>query len=144
MEGCSPVDHEVVGHILTGPCVLPAGSGLDISASKLPGLDSFWTEDVSVDLFEFVPLKVGSLRIEGVCWAAVIEARNGFHERSASSVGFSSLLVVLIGLVGAVTGVGLVRPLSEWDRRDSAPSRGREGYIVSPKRGERVVDVIGG
>ncbi len=74
----------------------------------------------------------------------MIEARNGFHERSASDVGSSWSLLLLIGLVGAVTGVGLVRPLSVWDRQDSVPSRSREGYVVLPKSGERVVDVIGG
>ncbi len=74
----------------------------------------------------------------------MIEVRNGFRERSVSGVGSSLLLSSWIGLVGAVTGVGLVRPLSERDWWDSVPSRDREGYRVSPKSGERVVDIVGG
>ncbi len=74
----------------------------------------------------------------------MIEARNGFRKRSASGVASSLLLLSSIGLVGAVTGVGLVRPLSVWDWRDSVPSRGREGYRVLPKSGERVADIVCG
>ncbi len=128
MEGSSPVDRKEVVHVLPAPSVLPVCPGLNICSSKLPGLDLFWTEDVSVDLYECVPLVVGSLRVEGVCCAAMIEARNGFRERSVSGVGSSLSLSSLIGLVGAVTGVGLIWPLPKWDRRDSVPSRGREGY----------------
>ncbi len=75
----------------------------------------------------------------------MIEVRNGFRKHNASGVAsLSSSSSDLIGLVGAVTGVGLIRPLSVWDRRDSVPSRGREGYVVSLKSSERVVDVVGG
>ncbi len=74
----------------------------------------------------------------------MIEARKGFLNPSASGVVSSLSLSAPIGLVGAVTGVGLVWPLSERDWRDVAPSRGREGYVVSPKSGERVGAVVGG
>ncbi len=73
----------------------------------------------------------------------MIEAQNGFRDWNIG-VGSSLSLLSSIGLVGAVTGVRLVRPLSERDRRDSVPSHGREGYVVSPKSGERVSAVIGG
>ncbi len=73
----------------------------------------------------------------------MIEARNGFRDRSANGVG-SSLSLLSTRLIGAVTAVGLVRPLSEWDSRDSVPSHGREGYVVSPKSGKRVADIVGG
>ncbi len=144
VEGCSPAGGEEVVHVLPGPSVLPVCPGLDVCPSKLPRLDSFWTKDVSVNLYEHVPLVVGPLRVEGVGRCAMIEARNGFLKPSASSVGASLLLSSSIGLVGAVTGVGLIRPLSERDWWDSVPSRGREGYHVSPKSGERVVDVVRG
>ncbi len=128
MEHCSPVGGEVVFHILTRPCVVPASPGLDVGSSKLPGFDLFQTEDVSVDLFECVPLVIGTLPVERVCVLAMIEVRKGFLDPSAS--GFVSPLSssAPIGLVGAVTGVGLVWPLPEWDWRDITPSRGREGY----------------
>ncbi len=48
----------------------------------------------------------------------------------------------MIGLVSAVTAAGLVGPLSERDWQDIVPSRGREGYVVSPKSSERVVVVV--
>ncbi len=144
VEGHSPVRCEVVLHVLTGSCVLPAGSGFDVRSSKLPGFDSLWTEDVSVDLFECVPLEVGPFPVEGVRRLAMIEARNGFLDPSASRVCSSLELSVLSGLVGAVTGVGLVWPLPKWDWRDIAPSLGREGYVVPPKSSERVgVTVVG-
>ncbi len=136
-KGGSPVCCKEVLHVFPGSSVLPACPGLDVRSSKLPCFDSFWTEDVSVDLLECIPLVVWPLRVEGVCCAAMIEARNGFHEHNASGVGSSLSSSLLIGLVGAVTGVGLVRPLSEWDRRDSVPSRGREGYVVLPKSSKR-------
>ncbi len=144
VEGRSPACGKEVVHVLAAPPVLPVCPCLDVCPSKLPCLDSFGTEDVSVNLYECVPLVVRSLCIEGVCWAAMIEARNGFLERSTNGVGSSSSLSSPIGLVGAVTGIGLVRPLSEWDWWDLVPSRGREGYCVLPKSGERVMDVIGG
>ncbi len=131
VEGRSSTGGEEVIHVLPRPSVLPVCPGLNVCSSKLPCLDSFWTEDLSVDLFERVPLVVGPLRVEGVCRCAMIEP-------SASGVGASLLLLSSIGLCGAVTGVGLIRPLPEWDRRDPVSSRGREGYCVSPKRGERV------
>ncbi len=71
----------------------------------------------------------------------MIEARNGFRDWNVR-VGSSSLLP--IGLVGAVTGIRVVQPLSKWDWQDSVPSRGREGYVVSLKSGERVVDAVAG
>ncbi len=71
----------------------------------------------------------------------MIEARNGFCKWSASGVGSSLSLSSPIRLVGAITGIGLVRPLSEWDRWYSVFSRGREEYCVLPKSGERVWDV---
>ncbi len=141
MKGHSSVGGEVVIHVLARSSMLPARSGLDIRLSKLPCFDSLRTEDVSVNLFECIPLVVRSLRVEGVCCAAMIEARNGFRDRNIS-VGSSLLLP--IGLVGAVTAVGLVRPLSKWDRRDSVPSRGREGYVVLPKSSERVSAAVAG
>ncbi len=119
--------------------MLPGSSGLNVRSSKLPCFDSLRTEDVSVNLFECVPLVVGSFDVEGVCWATMIKAQNGFRDWNVGGGSSSS-----IGLVGAVTGVGLIRPLSEWDRRDLVPSRGREGYVVSPKSGERVADTVGG
>ncbi len=73
----------------------------------------------------------------------MIKAGNGFHERNIVGVASSLSLFVPIRLVGAVTGVGLAGPLSIRDRRDLVPSRGREGYVVSPKSGERVVDIVG-
>ncbi len=144
MEGRSPVGREVVFHVLACSCMVPAGSGLDVGSSKLPRLDSFRTEDVSVDLFECVPLVVGPLPVEGVRELAMIEARKGFLDPSASGVISSLSLSAPIGLVGAVTGVGLVWPLPEWDWRDVAPSLSREGYRVSPKSGERVIAVVAG
>ncbi len=143
VEWCSPAGGKEVVHVLARSLVLPVCPGLNVRSTELPCLDPFWAEDVSVDLYELVPLVIGSLPVEGVCQCAMIEARNGFRERSASGVGSSGSLSFLIGLVGAVTGIGLVQPLSEWDRRDSVPSHGREGYCVSPKSGKRVVDVVG-
>ncbi len=142
VEGHSPAGGKEVVHVFSRSLMLPVCPGLDVGSSKLPCFDSFRTEDVSVNLFECVPLVVGPFRVEGVCRAAMIEARNGFRERSAS--GVCSSWSVMIGLVGAVTSVGLVGPLSEWDSRDSVPSLGREGYVVSPKSGERVGAAIGG
>ncbi len=75
---------------------------------------------------------------------AMIEARKGFLDPSASRVASSLSLSAPIGLVGAVTGVGLVWPLPEWDCRDVAPSLGREGYVVSLKSSERVGAAVGG
>ncbi len=143
VEWCSPVGGEVVLYVLVRSPVLPACPGLDVRSPKLPCFDLFWTEDISVDLGECIPLEVGSLHVEGVCCAAMIEARNGFRDWNVG-VGSSLSLSLLIGLVGAVTGVGLVGPLSIWDRRDSVPSCGREGYVVLPKSGERVVAVVVG
>ncbi len=144
VERCSPVGGEVILHVLACPSVLPVCSGFDVCSSKLPGFNSFRTKDVSVNLGQLVPLVVGPLPVEGVCRAAVIEARNRFLKRRVTGVASSTSLSAPIGLVGAVTAVGLVRPLSEWDRRDSVPSRGREGYVVSLKSGERVVGAVGG
>ncbi len=144
VEWRSPVDGEVIPHILVRPSVLPVCPGLDICSSKLPCLNSFGTEDVSVDLFECVPFEVGPLRIEGVCHAAMIEARNGFLNWRVGVASSWSSVVAPIRLIGAVTAVGLVRPLSKWDCLDSAPSRGREGYVVAPKSGERVGAAVGG
>ncbi len=87
MEGRSPAGRKEVVHVLPAPLVLPVCSGLDVCPSKLPCLDSLWTEDFSVDLCERVPLIVGSLRIEGVCRCAMIEARKGFLELSTRDVG---------------------------------------------------------
>ncbi len=144
MERRSPVCREVVGHVLVGPCVVPAGSGFNVRASKLPGFDLFWTKDVSVDLFELIPLIVGSLRIEGICRAAMVEARNGFLNWYVGVGSSLSSVVAPIGLIGAVTSVGLAGPLPERDVLDLAPSRGREGYVVSPKSGERVGSAVRG
>ncbi len=144
VEGQPPVHGEVIFHILAASCVLPAGSGFDVRSSELPCLDLFWAEDVSVDLLECVPLIVRPLPVEGVRVLAMIEARKGFLDPSASGVGASLSLSSSIGLCGAVTGVGLVWPLSKWDWRLVAPSRGREGYVVSLKSGERVGAAVGG
>ncbi len=142
VEWHSSAGGEEIFHILARPSVLPVCSGFDIRLSKLPRFDSFWAENVSVDLCECIPLVVRSLHVEGVCCAAMIEARNRFCDWNVG-VGSSLSLLDLIGLIRAVTGVRLVRPLSKWDRRDSVPSRGREGYVVLPKSGERVVDIVG-
>ncbi len=144
MKRRPPVCGEEVLHVLAGPCMLPAGSGFNVHSSKFPGFDLLRTEDVLVDLFECVPLPVGSFPVEGVHVLAMIEARKGFLDPSASGIVSSLSLSAPIGLVGAVTGVGLVRPLPEWDWRDVAPSLGREGYRVSLKSGKRVVSVVVG
>ncbi len=145
VEGCSPAGSEEIVHVLSRSPVLPVCPCLDICLSKLPCLDSLWSEDLSVDLYERIPLVVRSLRVEGVCWCAMIEVRNRFLEPSASGVSVSLSLLSPIGLIGAVTGIRLVRPLPEWDRRDSVPSCGREGYCVLPKSGKRVwgVGIVG-
>ncbi len=144
MEWHPSANREVVGHVLPCSCVLGTGPGLNICPSELPCLDALRTEDFSVDGFEFVPLVIGPLPVEGVHEAAMIEARKGFLDPSTRGVVSSLLLSAPIGLVRAVTGIGLVWPLSERDWRDIAPSCGREGYVVSPKRGERVSAAVGG
>ncbi len=144
VERRPPVRGEVVFHVLAGSCMVPAGPGFDVCLSKLPCFNLLWTEDVLVDLFECVPLVVRPLPVEGARVLAMIEARKGFLDPSASGVVSSLSLSAPIGLIGAVTGVRLVWPLSEWDWRDVVPSRGREGYRVSPKSGERVGAVVVG
>ncbi len=144
MEGRSPIDCEVVLHVLACSCMVPAGPGLDVCSSELPCFDLLRTEDVSVNLFKCVPLVVGPFPVEGVRVLAMIEARNGFLDPSTSGVVSSLSSSAPIGLVGAVTGVRLVWPLSEQDWQDVAPPLGREGYRVPPKSGERVLAVVVG
>lgn len=50
--------------------MVPEGSGLDVCSPEFPGGDSVGTEDVSVNLFEFVPLVVKSPRVEEVAGAS--------------------------------------------------------------------------
>ncbi len=142
VEGISPVNCKKVFHAFSQSCMVPASSGFDVGSSKLPCFDSFRTKDVSVDLFELVPLKVVAPPVERVCRLAVIEVRKGFLDLSTSGVASPLLSSSSIRLVGAVTGVGLVWPLSERDWQDVAPSLGREGYVVSLKSGERVGAVV--
>ncbi len=144
VEGTPPVRGEEVLHILVRAGVLPARSLLDVSSSKLPCLDSFRTEDVSIDLVESVPLPVWTRPVERIRCPAVIKARKGFLDPSPRGVASSLPAPSSIGLCGAVTRVGLVWPLSVRDWRDVAPSLGREGYRVPPKSGERVVAVVAG
>ncbi len=116
MEGGAPIGGEVIGHILVCAAVLDTSPGLDVCLSKFPCLDSLWSEDFSVDILECVPLEVGPFCVEGVCCLAMIEARNGFLDRRVSISSSWSSVIALVGLVGAVTAVGLIRPLSKWDR----------------------------
>ncbi len=143
VERRSSVGGEEIFHVLARSSMLPVGSGFNVHPAEFPCLDPLQAENVPINLFECVPLVVGALPVKGIGWATMIEARNGFRERSASGVGSSLCSSCSIGLIGAVTAVGLVRPLSVWDRRDLVPSRGREGYVVSPKSGKRVVGAVG-
>ncbi len=120
------------------------GPGLDICPSELPCLNALRPKEALVDFLEGVPLVVGPLPVEGVHVAAMIEARNGFLNPRASGVAASLSSSSSIGLCGAVTGVGLVWPLSEWDWQDVASSLSREGYRVAPKSGKRVSAVVAG
>ncbi len=67
--------------------MLGAGPGLNIRSSELPGLDALWTEDLSVNILELVPLIVGPLPVKGVRVAAMIKARKGFLDPSTSGKG---------------------------------------------------------
>ncbi len=58
VEGCSPAGGKEVVHVLPTSSVLPVCPGLNVGSSKLPCLDSFRAEDISVDLYECVPLVV--------------------------------------------------------------------------------------
>ncbi len=60
------VDGEEVLHVLPCTRVLPGSSGFNVGAPEFPGSDSMGTEDVLVDLFEFVPLIVEPSGIEGI------------------------------------------------------------------------------
>ncbi len=75
-------------------------------------------------------------------WAGYGWGEEGIPRSECPGVASSLSLSAPIGLVGAVTGIGLVWPLPKWDWRDVAPSRGREGYRVSLKSGERVGVVL--
>ncbi len=94
VEGRSSVGGEEVVHVLARSLVLPVCPGLNIRSAEFPCLDPFWAEDVSVNLFELVPLVVGSLPVEGICRCTMIEVRNGFRDWNVSGVR-SSLLIGL-------------------------------------------------
>ncbi len=70
VEWSSSVHVQEVLHVLPGSGMVPEGSGLDVCSPEFPGGDSVGTEDVSVNLFEFIPLVVESPRVEEVAGAS--------------------------------------------------------------------------
>ncbi len=106
VERRSPICGEVIVHVLACSSVLPIRSGLSVCSAKLPCFDSLGTEDVSVDLTKRIPLVVGPFDVEGVCWAAMIEVRNGFCNWNVSvgSSLSSSIRLIELSLVSDSSG----------------------------------------
>ncbi len=106
MEWASSVCGEEVLHVLPHASPMGGGSGLDVGLPEFPGFDSIGTEDVLVDLFEFIPLVVKPSWVEGVICSDV-----GFRVEewvTVPSLSLSSSLPLNEGLCVGI-GVGILQ-----------------------------------